>query len=451
MYGIITFNKGETPAAEFRAELGKYGRGSACTGCRISRVKCSGKLDGTDCDRCKRLAMPCQYTNSQTRRHRRNSPPRGNNRKSGTSTISRSPEHSNSNSHSSGVSSPPLRPSSSPPDLSNSPLDLSSWDERHFMTDESLELDFDTWLQLHSFPSPPLVAEPLHPGPQIESVVTPPYSDRLSPTSVQPEQLPEDGDKRETSAACFSVLGNGKIDEDDAAAHELTTFGVFLQHQDDTSNAQESIICQCKCHKETTSSLSIIRGWTLGGRAGAGLGISADGTTFNYAKIEEFLTLFEKSIVQLQMVEKCPQACILSQDLAILLLLVVEQLARLLLSLATDLTGGSGGSPIDISPMRTSCLLDFQTTMSNSVQKRRHIRPSRIGAFEIQDPFDLQMIMKLLLQIRAQALDAYICRWNDTIKHYGLNNLETDLRKIRKDLNEMTGGLPATLEGLHSI
>ncbi|GAW16733.1 hypothetical protein ANO14919_061700 [Xylariales sp. No.14919] len=141
------------------------------------------------------------------------------------------------------------------------------------------------------------------------------------------------------------------------------------------------------------------------------------------------------------MVERCPQTCILSQDLVTLLLLVVEQLAKLLLSLTADFIGasrvsGSPTSPTEIPRVRTS---------QNSIRKRQDVPSARIGSFEIQDPFDLQMMMKLLLQMWPRALDGYIRRWSHKIKNYGLENRETDLRKIQKDLNEVTGGGPATV------
>ncbi|KAI2771553.1 hypothetical protein F4815DRAFT_488863 [Daldinia loculata] len=63
------------------------------------------------------------------------------------------------------------------------------------------------------------------------------------------------------------------------------------------------------------------------------------------------------------------------------------------------------------------------------------------------------MIMKLLLQIRAQALDAYIYRWTDKIKHYGFENLEADLGKIREDLSRAVflDNIPQKLPSIYPI
>ncbi|KAI0835721.1 hypothetical protein F5Y06DRAFT_275192 [Hypoxylon sp. FL0890] len=420
MYGIIAFNKGEkSPSAEFSAELGRYGRGSACKECRISRVRCSGTLDGKICNRCKRLSKRCLYTNSQGQRHHRNNQSLDINHKSVTSTRAASPDQATSDNHSSDTSS-------------SSQLDLANCDEAQVMTDDPLEIDFGGWLQLESTPS---VTESLRP--HIDLVATPPRTELPDPLCLpplQPELSQDDGGTYETSELRFTGLGDSGTGKDPMANHELATSKSFPDLQGWISDARGSA-CQCKCLQAMTSSLSFLRNWTWGRSSGPDSGVKADGAGFNCVKVEDFLSLFEKSMVQLQTVENCPMACILSQDLAILLLLIVEQLTKLLLSLAADSIGRTDEPSLDISARPPPWPLGNQAAASTSSQQGQDIRLARIGTFEIMDPLDLQMIMRLLLQIRTQALNAYIYRWSNKIKSYGFKNLEADLLKIREDLS----------------
>lgn len=411
MYSIIAFNKGETSSStEVRAELGRYGRGSACKGCRTSRVRCSGKLNGTDCERCKRLAKPCLYSSSQSQHHHRNSQPIDSNDKTAQSTETPSPDQPNSDDHWSGV------PDSSLPDSTTS-------DEAQFMVNDPLELDFEMWLQRQNAPS---AIEPLRS--QIDLVAPSPrteLADHLNYPSLQPEPSREDLDGCELSTHVVPGVGDNEPGKGSTVDHGLMRFPGSESWTSDTLGP----ISQCKCLQAMTSSLSILRGWTWGGGSGVDpRSRTAEGPAFNFVKAEGFLALFEKSMTQLQIAENCPLACVLSHDLGILLLLVVEQLAKLLL------IGGSSASPLNISPVHHPTEIP---TAGNSAQQGLDIRPARIGTFEINNPLDIEMIMKLLLQMRARTLDAYVLRWCDKIKHYGLKSLETDLEAIREDLSKV--------------
>ncbi|KAI1411872.1 hypothetical protein F5Y13DRAFT_200573 [Hypoxylon sp. FL1857] len=392
MYGIIAFKKGQSsPSAEFSAELGIYGRGSACKECCISRVRCSGTLDGKTCKRCKRLSKRCLYTNGQgQRRHHRNQSPDGT-RKSIAATRATSPEHVTSDNNSSDTSS-------------CSQLDLTTCDEAQLATDDALELDFEGWLQLQSTPS---VSETLQP--HIDSVATPPRTELPDPLCLPPLQLEEPHEDSGTytlSVPQPTRLGDSVIGNDGMVGHELAAPQSSLDFQDWISES-----------------------WTWGGESGMDSGMRAAGVEPNYNKVEDFLTLFGKSMEQLQIAEDCSMDCVLSQDLAILLLLVIEQLVQLLLSLAADPIGGARGSPQPLHP------LGAQPAASDSSQHEQHIQLARVGTFETMDPLDLQMITKSLLQIRAHALDAYICRWGNKIKNYGFKGLEADLLRIREKLS----------------
>ncbi|KAI2463005.1 hypothetical protein F4781DRAFT_426706 [Annulohypoxylon bovei var. microspora] len=412
MYGIIAFNKGEkSPAAEFPAEHGRYGRGSACKECRISRVRCSGKLDGKNCDRCKRLAKPCLYISNQTQRHHRSTQSLERNPRGSASTGVASETSDNHSSDASG----------------SSPPGLSSGDESQFATEDPLGLDFERWLQLQSNPT---VTEPIRPP--IDLVATPPQTspDSLCISLLEPEGSLENGVMCETSTSHFSGLGDGIAGPKPAECESFPDLQSWIA---DTRGSTS----RCKCLPAMTSSLSILRSWTWGGGPGIDSGMRTDDATFNYVKVEDFLTVFEKSMTQLRIAENCPLACILSQDLAFLLLLVVEQLAKLLLSLAADGVGEHGRSPLDISVRSIPRSMGIQTPARNGDRQGPGPRHARIGTFEIVDPIDLQMIMKLLLQIRTQALDAYIRRWKDKINSYGLRNLEADLKRILEDLSSV--------------
>ncbi|KAI0169615.1 hypothetical protein GGR52DRAFT_573677 [Hypoxylon sp. FL1284] len=397
MYGIIVFNKGEkAPSTEFRAEAGRYGRGSACKECRISRVRCSGTLDGENCSRCKRLAKPCLYPSKRTHHRNRNS------HKKTAPTRAASPEQGVSESCASGSSS------SSPPDMGSS-------DEGQFFADDQLELDFEKWDPLHN--APPL-AEPLQPC--IDLMLTPPiteFSDSLGLPPLQPE-----GSQKDSTVSDF--FGN----------RELATAHPFPDLQDTISDTRGPA-CQCTCLQAMMSSLSSLRCWDRSGRLGVNPGTRTDGVPLSHARVEDFLALFEKSMAQLQVVESCSLVCILSQGLIILLLLVIEQLAKLLLILAADSTGQAGGSSSDVLSRPATSALGIQEAASNVIQKGQDGRLARIGTFETMDPIDLQMITRLLLHIRIQALDAFIGRWSDKIRHCGFENLEADLEKIREDLS----------------
>ncbi|KAI2605302.1 uncharacterized protein GGS25DRAFT_504560 [Hypoxylon fragiforme] len=444
MYGIIAFNKGEkSPSTEFRAELGRYGRGLACKECRISRVRCSGKLDGKNCDRCKRLAKPCLYTNNQNQRHTRaNSSVDVGGRKSRTSTRAPSPEQASLENSSSESSAP------SPPDQKSS--DESQFVTDEFVADDNLGLDFDGWLQLQNSPT---ITEAL--GSHIDVVATSPHTELPEPLYLPPLQVEGLGDDEKMcdgSEGRSPKSRDSGIGEDSVMGHDLPTsismpdLHAMQDMQDmqdlmpDTWGSGWGTPSQCKCLQAMTSSISILRSWTWGGECVLGSGTRPDGLSFNCVKVEDFLAVFEKSMTHLIMAENCPLACTLSHDLAVLLLLVVEQLSKMLLSIAADLAGGGGSSKpshLTMSAVSTPCFIGNKMAANLASQQGQDTRFARIGTFEIMDPLDQQMIMKLLLQIRTQALDAYVRRWSDKVRNYGLHDLEVDLKKIRADLSRV--------------
>ncbi|OTA61598.1 hypothetical protein K449DRAFT_445456 [Hypoxylon sp. EC38] len=390
MYGIIAFKNGENaPSAEFRAEPGRYGRGSACKQCRISR--------------------------SQRHRSSSNQSLEGNH-KSVISPIIASPEQANSNS--------PL------PDTTCSSLDLESFDEVPLTTSDPLELDFEGWVHNTS-------SETEFLRPDTDLVATSPHTESLGPLcfpSLRHEDSQENDKGFENSAPLLSDLVGGIVKNQSMVGRKPTTSTLLpdLQGMISDNRGQPS---QCKCLQALTSSLSFLRSWTWGGQKGAEPGLRTTSMSLNCTEVEDFLALFEKSMAQLQAAEDCPLACILSQDLAILLSIILEQLAKLLLNLAADLVGEADESPFNISSGPTPHPTGVQEPTGNSTQQGQGIRPARIGTFEITDPLDLQMIMKLLLQIRTQALDAYIRRLSSRVKNYGFKDFGADLEKITEELS----------------
>ncbi|KAH8162595.1 hypothetical protein CIB48_g5647 [Xylaria polymorpha] len=393
MYGILAFGKGQRKAGltEFPAESRKCGRGSACQKCRISKVKCSGTLNGTVCQRCKGRGIACYYRNDQTRRPHRDSLSLDDNDMSPESTSFGSSEQSNIASHSPSTSSSPRV----------YPTDWNKWQS---MPDESLGLDFDLLVELHT------AQQPLDLGAQTASAITPPPSVFQSFPPFQPEQSYDDGDKW--------AMGDVNSPIDVAT--------LFPAGKGWTSNALEPL---CTCYQATTWSLSALRGWTLGGEPGTKPGISANGATINCAKVEDFLPLFEESFAQLQSIENCPRACILSQDLAILLLLVIEQLAKLVQDFAA---GFRFALDLSLDRMQGSPTVSY-----NEPQQEHAVPPVKIGSFEIKDNIALLMIIKTLLQIRTNSLDMYICRWGEKAKQYGLEKIEVEIQSIREGLGKI--------------
>ncbi|OTA98479.1 hypothetical protein M426DRAFT_28422 [Hypoxylon sp. CI-4A] len=412
MYGIIAFNKGDNEtSAEFRPGSGRYGRGSACKQCRISRVRCSGTRDGESCRRCKRLAKRCYYISKQPQRN---------------NASNQFPETNDTSVALPGAISPePANPNSPMPHATSaSPSNLTSCDAAQPFTSNLPELDFEEWFNNTSL-------EPEFPQPNIDLGVL----DAPCFPSLHLEDVRGNDDLCDNLAPLSSELKDDGAGEENVLRHEPDASKPYLDHQDRTSDGR-GMCCQCNCLKALTSSLSFLRSWTRDGQAAVESGIMVGGMALNCVEAEDFLTLFDKSMAQLRTAESCPMACILSQDLAILLLVVLEQLAKLLLSLATDPTRGSREFPLDVPPQLSPHSLRIQDTESNSTQPGRGIRLARIGTFETMDSFDLQMIMKLLLQIRTQSLDAYIGRLSNKIKGYGLETLEADLKKITEDLSK---------------
>lgn len=423
MYSIITFKKGQaSPSTEVCGELGRCRRGLACKECRISRVKCSGKLDGKDCERCKRLGKFCYYTKSQSRNHHHERGERGfrSHRKRPASTTAGSSKGVNGDND---LSDP----------LSLSPTDATSSEESQFTLDDIPDFDFGAWLQLQN--TSPSTEEPtgLHIG-SAADVGTTELPNSLQLPFLQSEGLDED-QRGKDQPLRVSGSEEGTNDKSLVAGGETSAIKPVPDLRNWRADAPNSI-CQCECLQAMTSSLSILRGYTWCDDRGRDHGIKATGAALISVKVEEFLTLFERSMARLQIVEDCPLVCVLTQELVILVLLVVEQLAKLLAKLAEDLVQETSANSSAISKNLTPNPSVAQTDTHGRARKGQDIPFARIGIFEITDPLDLQMMMKQLLQIRARALDGYICRWATKANNYGLEELEADLSKIRGDLKK---------------
>ncbi|KAI1482436.1 hypothetical protein F4774DRAFT_407045 [Daldinia eschscholtzii] len=426
MYSIISLNKGDKcPTVEFRAARGRYKRKSACKACRLGRTRCSGTLDGGPCTRCKRLGKSCQYENGKTRGgHCGNYSPEGDSKD--TESIGATPPEQED----SDIYSPSTSSSSSP--------GVPSSDTTQSVTDDSLGIDFNDFdfndlAQLQDIPSKPLFPSLL------ELVATSPQMDfpgplfPFLPLCDEPRQKNE---AYEIPAPDLAVLCDARLNR--VTGHEQL---VFPESLFDFRNGPPDAVgssCQHKCLHTMTSSLSFLRSRACARRGSEHpeIGIGDDVPfPFNYTNVEDVLAVFERSMARLRIVENCPLACILSQDLFILLLLVVEMLANLLLGLAGSLLDvpGTPAPPLG-SDQQGGHHQRHPHHQHNHHGGGSSIRLGRIGTFEITNHQDLQMIMKLLLQSRAQVLDAYICRWSGKIPQGEFGSLEADLGKIREDL-----------------
>ncbi|KAI0438687.1 hypothetical protein F4803DRAFT_569394 [Xylaria telfairii] len=254
------------------------------------------------------------------------------------------------------------------------------------------------------------------PGSQTTSEITQPPSISQSLPLFQPEQSHGDEDTW--------IIG-GVNNPIDLESQDFTAPELFSAGEDWTSNVLEPL---CTCYQETTRYLSALRAWILVREPSANPRITA---TINCAKVEDFLPLFEESFAQLQRVEKCSRGCILSQDLAVPLLLVTEQLAKILQDLAEDFR-------LALS-LSLDCMQESQTVSYNGPQQEHTVPPVKIGSFEIKDTIALLMITKTLLQIRTNALDMYICRWGEKAKQYGLGSIEIGIHIVREGLSKIMG------------
>lgn len=418
MYGIISFNKGaKCPTTEFRAKRGKYGRGAACQECRISKLRCSGRLYGKACDRCKRLSKSCLYISSQNQRPNLSKCP------SAASTRNTSPEQQDSGNH------PLEMPDSSSQSSSNG---------TQFVTDDPYELDFEQWRQVHSTSA---LTEPAQ-LPQTVSAQNLQIIESLNDFDLSPLQpeLSSPGVREAYEALTFQFSGLNNIEAERYGMEEHELMASESWDPQDWIYDARGFVYQCTCLQSMSSCLAILRSWPWGEGSKIDGAVEVESPAFNSAKGEDFLNIFEKSMAQLHIVENCPPVCKMSRDLALLTFLVIEQLARLLRNLASDVTGGVGhinGYPLGIFLKSTHHLPGIQTTVSLNLQKNQDIWIARIGTFEITDSFELQMIMKLLLKLKSQALNGYISRWIDEMKHYEMKDLEIDLRRIQEDLRNV--------------
>ncbi|KAI0145607.1 hypothetical protein GGR57DRAFT_506800 [Xylariaceae sp. FL1272] len=409
MYSIWSFNKGENPpTAEFSAESKKYGRGTACNECRAARVRCSGKLDGTDCDRCKRLTKPCLYTNvwrtgltsedCSNRKKRRNT----------ASTLLPSPVQPSSACDTPAASESPGSPQ---PDQT-AWAELQAFVEQGFV-DHSFGGYGDVW------------TSPMFNGPPLSE-----------PTDAAPVDVSDALDFAQPSFDTLQppISGISNIRTSDLA--KPTVNNIIPSKNQECMSVNASPLStsphspnQCECLQATTSSMTDLRAWPWSSEPASDYRSITFTVGLNSAKVEDFLDLSEKLRLNLQMVENCPQFCLLSKELTILLLLVVEKLSMLLACLASE---SSGVPHYRVSPDP----IPSRPAGHNDPQKKGK-RLARFGRVEIKDPCDLIMIMKTLLHTRTRALDEYIGRWNDKIQGYGLSRLEEDLKKVRGNLGEI--------------
>ncbi|KAK8052034.1 hypothetical protein PG993_003419 [Apiospora rasikravindrae] len=481
MYGIIAFDNRRKPlTGEFRAELRKYRRGSACKGCRTSRSRCSGKLDGTPCDRCQRLGNPCLYTTNNNNQ--------GQCAAIATTPTQRSSHHDN-NSSTSGPTSPNSStqddsheknkqitpPNTVPPEPAtaekgsrntsdgNSLSTGANYDESQSLTYDAHEFGLDGWCQqLQDLPS---MTDFAWPELDDSSANTPRHSSILleDPQCPPPPRtllqeveaaIPGNGggacslsSAPQPSVAFEKHLEEGQngdvgTNTEEATAVSSSAFS-FLKSPggwplvlEGASGATTDHHHQCL--QDLTSSLSMLRCSLARNQGGleVDLGIRASGVSggsvsSSQVRADEFLELFEKVFEKLRRAETCPLACMLSQNLAILLLLVVEQLVELMLGFAADLFVGGAAPSLSSSIFEPegddACQQNTATGSGSSWRVT-------IGAFEITDPTEHQLLVKQLLQNRAQGLGAFIAKLSDMMKHKGLSGLETDLRRIREGL-----------------
>ncbi|KAI1807633.1 hypothetical protein F4811DRAFT_446873 [Daldinia bambusicola] len=418
MYSIIALNKGKMCSpVEFRAEHGRYRRKLACKACRLGRTKCSGAFDDRPCTRCKRLGKSCVYENNKTQ-----------GRRCGSNSPETRSEGSSEDAELVGVAPPEQDyPNiNSPGTSSSSPMGSPNGDTPQFVPDDSLGFDFKYLAQLQDTSSMNMFAshsELVAPLPQME------FLDPLFLFSSHTHKLQQNNKTYETPVPPLAVAVGRE--RNIRTGYELISSEPLFDFQNRTYDARGPSSCQYKCLHALTSSLSSLRSWIGSNRGSQYPEMGVGDVPLTYAaKAEDVLALFEKSMAQLQAAENCPLACVLSRDLSILLLLVVEQLANLLLSLAES----SLGNTLRKLPCGSS---HYHHHQGHGGDGGGSIQLARIGTFEITNLQDLQMSTKLLLQIRAQVLDAYICRWSDKVRHYGLGNLEADLRRIREDLGRV--------------
>ncbi|KAI0191882.1 hypothetical protein F4808DRAFT_381532 [Astrocystis sublimbata] len=188
---------------------------------------------------------------------------------------------------------------------------------------------------------------------------------------------------------------------------------------------------QCNCLQQLTSSLFSLNNASSDSSTSS----STQNNLVNAINLDCFLALFKDLIEKWESVRKCASACFLRREFAVLLIMNVEQLAKMLLA-SLRVVHDEDGS---------------QSHIAGPCEQRPSILPVcrsaiNVGRFVVDDVADQALIVVQLLRMRIGQLDAFIKSIHSRLVHAGLGECCIKLGAIMLAL----GKAVRKVEGKHT-
>lgn len=445
MYGTISFNNGlKSPSADLRTfdvAQGRRLRQAACDRCRTSRVKCHRRKGSSECDRCYNLGKSCSYldskgnkqaqgqshpTSSSTRRrqgsdlaHNRDNPLQPTPSPSPASTSNdggheqecpASPADSSTSAQSLSDTSNPIMDDCSSMDLDfqwQNTLDQlniggASWGSLGVDTSSNATSTHD----LDFFSGSNAIATTCTVEPTKTTLPTYKTNDvETSRPDLNRQQtiraLQENHIRDKSQDMPSPVLSDHLLD--------MTMFNMDGFPVQDDSSAHH-----CSCLRKLTSNLHMLQSSTKTTPA------CLPNPSIGSVDIDQYLVLYKDSMSKLCAVEACE--CLQSWDLALLVLMNVDHLAKIQLDISSR-TASSGHAVTTHTQQNLSGGLDNDSRLAISV-----------GSFRLEDLADQHRIVCQLLLLRVQGLQTYCVRLHARLMQFGLEDLSNSLNDVGEAL-----------------
>lgn len=438
MYGTISFNDGLTsPSADLRvfdAAQGRRLRQAACDRCRTSRVKCHRQEGSSACDRCSRLEKSCRYQHSHGNRQTNPQHPQApgsNLLDNGTGSprpVFDSPSVAMPNSGQSEHTHERESPASSAPSTSSA---LPPSDTPSLMIDDtsSIDLSFQWPSTLEQFDVGHTSWDSLDMDTMVGAQIAPSQNldmfahDNLSAndnplelTKIPPTNSGASGDlHRHRTVQQATETTRMPFDPPAAASPSLSEDLLTMARSRAGSipDKEASLLYPCSCLRKLTSNLHMLQSSTK-----AAVPRSTSGTT-GVISVDQYLVLHQDSMAKLCAVEACQYTCLQSWDLALLVFMSIDHLAKIQLDLASRVAAPEHTTSSRTSPGRTpdDSLLVI-----------------KVGAFKLDDLNERQKVVRQLLLHRIQGLQAYCGRSNARLVRFGLGDLSSSFDEVGKTL-----------------
>jgi hypothetical protein len=135
--------------------------------------------------------------------------------------------------------------------------------------------------------------------------------------------------------------------------------------------------------------------------------------------VDQYLVLHQESMAKLCAVEACQYTCMQSWDLALLVFMNIDHLAKIQLDLASRVAAPEPTASSQTSPGRApdDSLLVI-----------------KVGAFKLDDSNEQQRVVRQLLLHRIQGLQAYCGRSHARLVRFGLGDLSSSFDEVGKTL-----------------